>query len=65
MKVTIDCPQGKYDADMRIRCKASGTLCAHQYWCACDGRCKLVQPAAGSCPGREMPEKTEQGRKKA
>lgn len=56
MKVEIGCPQGKYDADMRIRCMASGTLCAHQYWCACVGRCKLTKNA-DNCPGRNEKEK--------
>ena len=56
MKVTIDCPKGKYDHDMRIRCSASGSLCAHQYWCACAGRCKLRE-GHEKCPGRSMPDK--------
>lgn len=60
MKVTIGCPKGKYDANMRIRCSASGTLCAHQYWCGCEGRCKLRQPAASECPGRDAPDRGEQ-----
>ena len=53
MKVTIGCPKGKYDANMRIRCSASGSLCAHQYWCACEGRCKLTR-GADNCPGRDQ-----------
>ena len=56
MKVTIDCPKGKYDHDMRIRCSASGSLCAHQYWCSCAGRCKLRE-GHEKCPGRKMPDK--------
>lgn len=56
MKVTISCPKGSYDANMRIRCSASGSLCAHQYWCACEGRCKLRE-TAGRCPGRDEKEK--------
>lgn len=52
MKVHIGCPEGKYDENMRIRCRKSGTLCAHQYWCGCDGRCKLTERAK-DCPGRE------------
>ena len=51
MKVTIGCPEGSYDSAMRVRCKKSGTLCAHQYWCPCDGRCKLTERAR-TCPGR-------------
>jgi len=56
MKVTIGCPKGKYDQNMRIRCSASGTLCAHQYWCSCEGRCKL-RDGHEKCPGRTMPDK--------
>ena len=56
MKVTIGCPNGKYNSDMRIVCKASGMLCAHQYWCGCAGRCKLTK-GAENCPGRNEKEK--------
>lgn len=55
MKVTIGCPKGEYVENMRIRCKASGSLCAHQYWCACEGRCKIRD--GENCPGRTMPDK--------
>lgn len=56
MKVNIGCPKGRYDSNMRIRCDASGGgLCAHQYWCTCEGRCKLTKTADG-CPGREEKE---------
>ena len=58
MKVTINCPNGKYDNNMRIRCKASGMLCAHQYWCACKGRCQLTESAA-KCPGRSKKEEAK------
>ena len=53
--MTIGCPKGRYNSDMRIRCEVSGGLCAHQYWCACEGRCKLTKAADG-CPGREEKE---------
>ena len=56
MKVTISCPHGSYDANMRIRCSVSGSLCAHQYWCGCEGRSKLRDTAA-DCPGRDRQEK--------
>lgn len=55
MKVTVGCPKGEYVENMRIRCKASGSLCAHQYWCACEGRCKIRN--GENCPGRKMPDK--------
>ena len=51
MKVTISCPKGSYDPNMRIRCAVTGSVCAHQYWCPCEGRCKLTDRAA-KCPGR-------------
>ena len=52
MKVTINCPYGSYDDHMRIRCSVSGSLCAHQYWCGCEGRSKL-RNTADKCPGRD------------
>lgn len=48
MKLIIDCPYGKYDADMRITCQAQeGGMCAFQYYKPCKGWCVLLPGAKG------------------
>lgn len=48
MKLTIDCPHGKYDGEMRITCGAqNGGLCAYQYYKPCKGWCVLTPGAKG------------------
>ena len=47
-------------ADEPIRCKVSGTVCAHQKFCQMEGRIVLTDGAL-RCPARDgqMPEETQ------
>ena len=57
MKLIIDCPKGKYNADMQIICE-DGQPCAFQYFRACKGWWALSH-GAGGCERRK--ETTENG----
>lgn len=46
MKLTLECPNAEYQADMTIRCKKAGDICAHQYFKACKGWWALSDGAA-------------------
>lgn len=53
MKLELTCPQARYDAQMRIHCKAADDdLCAHQRFKACKGWWALTDQAE-KCPMRE------------
>ena len=45
----LTCGQAYRDDAGRILCKASGTICAHQKWCAMIGMAVLTDTAA-ACP---------------
>lgn len=51
MKLKLTCPKASYDSRMKIRCSASGTLCAHQRLKPCRGWCVLTDQA-DDCPAR-------------
>ena len=52
MKLTLTCPYAKYDAQMRIQCSKSETLCANQRWRPCKGWSVLTE-WADDCPARK------------
>ena len=52
MKLTLECPYARYDAQMRISCAKAKDLCAHQRYKPCKGWCVLTDQA-GSCPARK------------
>jgi len=55
MKITIDCPYGKYDSNMQIVCTKAGIGCAHQRFCSIKGWCILTEQAK-ECPLRDREE---------
>lgn len=52
MKLTLGCPWGRYDAEMRIMCRKADGPCAHQYFMPCKGWA-VLSPGADTCPIRE------------
>lgn len=59
MKLTLTCPQAKYDSEMRITCRRAGGLCAHQRWKPCKGWAVLTE-GADTCPARETKKVTKE-----
>lgn len=55
MKIKLECPEARYDSEMRIRCRVSGKLCACQRWCLMKGRAVLTDTAP-DCLAREHPD---------
>lgn len=51
MNLTLDCPRAEYREGMRIYCRATDDLCAHQRYLICKGWCVLTDQA-GRCPVR-------------
>lgn len=45
MNITIDCPHGGYDEEMRIVCDVDGQFCGYQYLLVCKGWCTLTKGA--------------------
>lgn len=61
MRIKLECENAKYDERMRILCKRSNMLCAHQRFKPCKGWCVLTEWK--SCTGRNhgKTEKTAAG----
>ena len=55
MKIKLECPEARYDSEMRIWCRVSGQLCACQRWCMMKGRAVLTDTAP-DCLAREHPD---------
>ena len=55
MKIKLECPEARYDSEMRIWCRMNGKLCAFQKWCLMKGRAVLTDTAP-DCLAREHPE---------
>ena len=47
MKVTINCPNGRYIDGMKIWCDKAGNYCAFQYFKNCKGWWALTEKADG------------------
>lgn len=57
MKITIECPHGTYDREMKINCDKTGGRCAHQRYKPCRGWWVLTDQAK-RCPAREVKDET-------
>jgi hypothetical protein len=55
MKIKLECPEARYDSEMRIWCRVNGKLCACQRWCLMKGRAVLTDMAP-DCLAREHTE---------
>lgn len=56
MNLILDCPRAEYREGMRIYCRATGDLCAHQRFKPCKGWCVLTD-GAKRCPARKGDER--------
>lgn len=52
MKIKLECPYARYNAEMRIMCDKLKGLCGHQRYRPCKGWCVLSDGAAG-CTARK------------
>ena len=52
MKIKLDCKNAAHDKEMRVICRATGGLCAHQYFKSCKGWW-TTSPQALTCPLRD------------
>ena len=58
MKIKLECPEARYDSEMRIWCRVNGKLCACQRWCLMKGRAVLTDMAP-DCLARERPDQEQ------
>lgn len=64
MKLNLTCPYARYDAQMRIQCSKSESLCANQRWKPCKGWSVLTE-WADDCPARkEAPSERKTSKKR-
>lgn len=52
MKITLECPYGKYDEKMKIQCTKANGRCAHIRFRPCLGR-EIQTENARDCPARK------------
>lgn len=64
MKINIECPNGRYDSEMRIICSKDNEPCAFQYYRTCKGWWVLTD-GAETCLRRVQKDgaKADKGRK--